>query len=165
MPSIEENKQAWDGDYHWNDHGDEWSADWGSSAMQWYGTILPRIHRFVPSGTILELACGYGRWTQFLQKLCHKLMVVDISQACIEACQQRFSDLSHLEYHLNDGKSLAAIADATVDFVFSFDSLVHADLSVLEAYISQFPRILTENGAVFIHHSNLGEYCILLYRL
>jgi hypothetical protein len=45
-----------------------------------------------------------------------------------------------------------------VDFVFSFDSLVHADESVMDAYLSQFPRILKDDGVIVIHHSNLGEY-------
>jgi hypothetical protein len=39
-----------------------------------------------------------------------------------------------------------------------FDSLVHADATVMNAYLSQFPRILAEDGVAFIHHSNLGEY-------
>ena len=126
--------------------------------MQWYGTILPRIHRFVPTGNILEIACGYGRWTQFLRNLCQNLVVVDLSEECIQACRQRFSESSNIEYHLNDGKSLQMISDASIDFVFSFDSLVHADKEVLDAYISQLPRILKDQGAMFIHHSNLGEY-------
>jgi hypothetical protein len=49
------------------------------------------------------------------------------------------------------------IAEESVDFVYSFDSLVHADAGVLEGYLSQFPRILSETGVAFIHHSNLGE--------
>jgi hypothetical protein len=50
------------------------------------------------------------------------------------------------------------VADESVNFVFSFDSLVHADELVLAAYIKEFKRILTDNGVAFIHHSNLGEY-------
>ncbi|MEK6280890.1 MAG: hypothetical protein AABN95_11100 [Acidobacteriota bacterium] len=28
---------------------------------------LPRIHPFIPVGTILEIAPGYGRWTHYLK--------------------------------------------------------------------------------------------------
>lgn len=158
MPTISENVEKWDVEYNWPNRGDEWSAAWGGPAMQWYGTLLPRIQRFVPTDSILEIACGYGRWTQFLHKLCQHLVVIDISEECIQTCKQRFSQFTHVEYHVNDGKSLAMIPDHTMDFVFSFDSLVHADVSVLEAYISQLPRILKHDGAAFFHHSNLGEY-------
>ena len=126
--------------------------------MQWYGTILPRIHSFVPADTILEIACGYGRWTQFLKDLCRKLIVIDLSDKCLNKCKQRFAHCSHISYFANDGKSLDMAADASVDFVFSFDSLVHADHTVIEAYLAQLPRVLKMEGAAFLHHSNLGEY-------
>lgn len=158
MPSVSDNRNQWDGAYRWTERGDEWSAAWGGPPMQWHGTILPRIHGFVPTGRILEIACGYGRWTQFLKEVCRELTVIDLSEECVEACRRRFAGCAHIEYHVNDGKSLQMVADDSVDFVFSFDSLVHADASVLEAYLSQLPRILKAEGAAFVHHSNLGEY-------
>jgi SAM-dependent methyltransferase len=158
MPTVDENKRLWDGWYRWDERGDEWSEAWGGPSMQWYGTILPRIHSLVPADCILEIACGYGRWTQFLKDLCHNLVVIDLSEECVSACRERFADCSHIEYYVNDGRSLDMVAHSSIDFAFSFDSLVHADESVLRAYISQLPRILTEEGAAFLHHSNLGEY-------
>lgn len=165
MPTVDDNKKVWDGEYQWSNRGDEWSVAWGSPSMQWHGTILPRIHNFIPTDRILEIACGYGRWTQFLKNMCRNLAIVDLSEECIHACRQRFSGCSHIEYHLNDGKSLHMVSDASVDFVFSFDSLVHADESILKAYISQLPRILKDEGVAFIHHSNLGEYQAMYSRI
>lgn len=158
MPTVNDNKKTWDGLYNWSNQGDEWSASWGGPSMQWYGTILPRIHNFLPTQNVLEIACGYGRWTQFLKNLCEKLEIIDLSDECIQACRKRFSKDSNIKYHLNDGKSLEMISDSSIDFVFSFDSLVHADETVMKSYISQLPRILKADGAAFIHHSNLGYY-------
>jgi hypothetical protein len=50
------------------------------------------------------------------------------------------------------------VPDRSVDFVFSFDSLVHAEADVLQAYITQLSRKLKPDGVGFIHHSNLGAY-------
>jgi 2-polyprenyl-3-methyl-5-hydroxy-6-metoxy-1,4-benzoquinol methylase len=158
MGTIEENKSAWDCQHNWIDAGEGWSSDWGGSYMQWYGTILPRIRKFLPVCTILEIAPGFGRWTEYLKDFCTNLIVVDLSEKCIKACQKRFANCSHISYFVNDGKSLEMIPDNTIDFVFSFDSLVHADDTVISSYVSQFPRKLKQNGAVFLHHSNLGEY-------
>lgn len=158
MPDIEWNKATWDGGFKWDESGDEWSRTWGGTDMEWYGTLLPRIHRFLPTHTILEIAPGFGRWTQFLKDMCQKLIVVDLSNQCIEACKKRFADSSNITYHLNDGKSLNMIADDSLDFVFSFDSLVHADQTVISAYIAQLSKKLKKDGVAFIHHSNLGEY-------
>src|SRR6266478_5857216 len=107
--------------YDWKQAGEEWSEPWGASEAQWNGTIFPRIRDCVPTGTILEIAPGFGRWTHFLKDLCQQLVVVDLSTKCIEACQARFADCTHITYHVNDGKSLAMIADESIDFVFSFD--------------------------------------------
>jgi hypothetical protein len=46
----------------------------------------------------------------------------------------------------------------SVDFAFSFDSLVHAEADVIQAYVEQLASILRPGGAAFIHHSNLGQY-------
>jgi SAM-dependent methyltransferase len=59
---------------------------------------------------------------------------------------------------LNDGKSLDMIPDESVDFLFSFDSLVHADADATDAYLAQFKRILKPEGTVFLHHSNYGAH-------
>jgi SAM-dependent methyltransferase len=158
MPSVKENKEVWNDTYAWDEQGDEWSARWGGASMQWYGSLLPRIHRFVPAEMILEIACGYGRWTQYLKELCDRMIAVDLSERCIETSRQRFAGAHHIDFHVNDGRSLDMVPDGSVDFIFSFDSLVHADASVMTAYLSQFSRILAEHGVAFIHHSNLGEY-------
>jgi len=50
------------------------------------------------------------------------------------------------------------IPGSSVDFVFSFDSLVHSGESVVNAYICQLHRILVNGSVAFIYHSNLGEY-------
>jgi SAM-dependent methyltransferase len=93
-----------------------------------------------------------------LKDLCQRLTVIDLSAGCIEHCQRRFASSNHITYFTNDGKSLDMIADQSVDFVFSFDSLVHAEADVLEAYLRQLGRKLTPNGVGFIHHSNAARY-------
>lgn len=161
MPSLSENKRVWDGEYSWREQGEEWSAPWGGAAMQWYGAILPRIHRFLPTRRILEIAPGYGRWTAFLLPQSEQLTAVDLSAECIEACRQRFGD--RVELHVNDGSSLS-MCDGPFDLVFSFDSLVHVEADALEAYIAQLVEKLSEDGVAFLHHSNAGEH-LRYYRL
>src|SRR5437763_15167954 len=106
MPSLEQNLNQWDKQYDWTSRGEEWSSVWGGSESQWFGSIYPRIHAYLPTKTVLELAPGFGRWTQYLKSYCEHLSVVDISDRCIKACQVRFSADSHIDYHVNDGKSL-----------------------------------------------------------
>jgi 2-polyprenyl-3-methyl-5-hydroxy-6-metoxy-1,4-benzoquinol methylase len=159
MPTVEQNLKVWNANYEWTKEGEEWSSSWGGSEPQWFSAILPRIHAFVPTGTILEIAPGFGRWTDYLKDIAEHLIVVDMAENCIKACQQRFASDSNITYEVNDGKSLAMLPDNSVDFVFSFDSLVHAEANVIQVYLNQLSRKLKSNGVGFVHHSNIGEYC------
>src|SRR5215470_11491270 len=148
--------------YDWKDAGEEWSEPWGSSAAQWAGTILPRIRDCLPAETILEIAPGFGRWTHYLKDYCQELWVVDASSECVEACSRRFAGEPYVRCYLNDGRSLSMIPDASLDFVFSFDSFVHLRRELVEAYLRELKRTLKIGGKGFIHHSNLGAYADLL---
>jgi hypothetical protein len=142
MATIEENLRVSDESYGWPAAGDEWSAHFGGTEALWHFVLLPRIHAFIPSAVILEIAPGFGRWTQYLKA----------------QCQARFASETHVRFHVNDGTSLAAVPDVSVDFVFSFDSLVHAEADVVEAYLREIEQKLTADGVGFIHHSNIGAY-------
>jgi SAM-dependent methyltransferase len=158
VPTLEHNLSLWNTRYAWREQGDEWSQPWGGVDAQWYGSILPRIHQYVPAGSIVEIAPGFGRWTQFLKDLAESLDIVDLSPKCIERCRERFASATNIGYHVNDGTSLDFAPDRSVDFVFSYDSLVHVEMDVLRAYIVEIARTLSADGVAFIHHSNMGEY-------
>jgi 2-polyprenyl-3-methyl-5-hydroxy-6-metoxy-1,4-benzoquinol methylase len=158
MPVTEWNLNVWNDNYDWSQQGEEWSETWGGSEAQWFAVIYPRIHTYLPAGSILEIAPGFGRWTSYLRHCCEQLTIVDLAPQCIEACKQRFSKDSHITYHVNDGSSLAMVPDKSIDFVFSFDSLVHVESDVIETYLAQLAKKLKPNGIGFIHHSNIGEY-------
>jgi hypothetical protein len=158
MPTVQWNNETWNKTYAWDEAGEEWSETWGGSDMQWFGAILPRIHAFLPVPRMLELAPGFGRWTHFLRSQCEQLHVVDFSDKCIEACQTRFRDSDNITYSVNDGRSLEMVERESMDFIFSYDSLVHCEDDVIEGYVSQLSSKLTPNGVAFLHHSNLGSH-------
>ena len=158
MPTIEENKRVWNSQYDWSGAGDEWSEPWGGTQNLWQHVIYPRIKMFLPAPTIVEIAPGFGRWTQFLRQHCERLIGVDITPKCVESCKSRFADSPHVQIAQNDGRTIPIAADASVDFVFSFDSLVHAEADTLQAYLQEIARVLKPSGAGFVHHSNLGQY-------
>jgi SAM-dependent methyltransferase len=157
MADVEKNSEVWR-TWNWSSRGDEWSAWWGDTPALWFGALLPRIHGFLPAGTVLEIAPGFGRWTQYLKDLCERLVIVDLTERCIEHCRERFADATNIDYHLNDGRSLAMVEDGSIDLAFSFDSLVHAEADVIADYLAQLARKLRPDGIGFLHHSNIGEY-------
>lgn len=158
MPNSDWNRQMWGQAYSWPEQGGEWSSGWGGVEAQWHVSLLPRIRHFLPARSILEIAPGHGRWSGFLIEASEKYFGVDISDSCIKACRNRFSDAPHATFIANDGKSLGAIDDHSIDFVFSFDSLVHVEYEIILAYLREISDKLSPDGVGFIHHSNLGEY-------
>lgn len=155
MASIEENRDHWR-DYDWSRGGEEWSDSWGGSEVQWQGAILPRIAPFLPCASGLEIACGHGRWSQHLRPFCRELILVDLVEDAVAACRKRFAGDRRVRCFQNDGRSLPMAAAQSLDFVFSFDSLVHCELAELEGYLAEVARALTANGAGFLHHSNFA---------
>lgn len=156
MATIEENYNFWNHTSDWDQHyGEAWSRRWGSSLFQWRVTVYPRIAAQLPSGHLLEIASGYGRWTEFLLPHCQSYHGIDLAERCVFACRQRFPD--H-RFSVNDGKSLEMVDDDSIDFCFSFESLVHANPETMESYLTELARVLKPEGVAFLHHSNLGSF-------
>ena len=148
---------------HWNskeafaNHGEEWSTSWGGSAMQWLITIYPRIAHMLPCRNILEIAPGHGRFTNYLRVFGDTLVGVDVAQDCVSSCKSRFAEHAEMTFHVGNGFSLDMVDDESIDFAFSYDSLVHCSDSVMESYVKELKRVLRPGASGFIHHSNLGE--------
>jgi cyclopropane fatty-acyl-phospholipid synthase-like methyltransferase len=156
VPELAWNIAHWDGGYDWIGGGEEWSEVWGGSESQWFGSLYPRLRRSLPARAILEIAPGFGRWTKFLLNLCRDYVGIDLSGECVAACRDRFRTAMHARFEQNDGLSLAAASDNQFDFVFTFDSLVHAESDVMTNYVPQILRKLTSSGVAFVHHSNMA---------
>jgi SAM-dependent methyltransferase len=157
MPDIAWNKAKWSDSAMWTDGGEIWSAHWGSSEIQWWTMIWPRIAEVLPASSVVEIAPGHGRWTHFLLDQCESYIGFDVAARCTEHCRIRFAnacELRSVRFETNDGASLPGVADASVDFVFSFDSLVHVEQPTIEAYLSAIARVLRPGGGAFLHHSN-----------
>ncbi|MCA9779986.1 MAG: class I SAM-dependent methyltransferase, partial [Candidatus Eremiobacteraeota bacterium] len=150
MPTIEENREFWNDRFHWGSHrGDVWSDHWGGVEAQWQWCVYPRTRSHLPTGTVLEVGPGMGRWTHFLRAFCENLIVVDISQRCLEVCRARFGDVG-MDYHLGDGRTLTPVRDGSVDFVFSFESLIHTEQEDLASYLQEIARVLKPGGSCFL---------------
>jgi SAM-dependent methyltransferase len=158
VPDVFWNRGVWGSTYHWPAGGEEWSRAWGGSEAQWFGSIFPRLHRFLPAQRILEIAPGFGRWTKFLIPACEEFVGIDLSEKCTDACRKSFAEVKQASFFTNDGHSLAAAQDRSFDLVFSFDSLVHAEHGVMNSYLPQSLSKLSPVGVAFIHHSNLHAY-------
>ena len=127
-------------------------------AWQWENVIWPIVDGSDFS-VVLELAPGHGRNTELLRRHAGEIHLVDVNQSCLDACKARFGDQAggcRLFYHLTDGTGLRSVADTSITFGYSWDSMVHFDKIVVRGYIFEFARVLKPGGRAFLHMSNYG---------
>jgi SAM-dependent methyltransferase len=140
--------QHWD----WSRQGEEWtvSPEWKQALIQ--DVMLKYVE---PAQTVLEIGPGGGRWTETLQQVAKHLIVVDLTNKCIEVCKVRFSYADNIEFHVNDGKSLDFVPSKSVNFVWSFDVFVHIAPADIDSYLGEISRVLKKGGCGIIHHANV----------
>ncbi len=159
--TVEANLELWS-KHTWIKGGDEWDGqatylgvpyeDWKKSLYATF--IAPHIQ---PHMTVLEIAAGHGRWSELMQPLCKRLVLIDLNPDCVEKCRAKFAHAGNVQCLLTDGKSLPGAADASVDFVWSFDSFVHMDETIIRQYFGEIARVLTPSGRAIIHHAGRSE--------
>lgn len=159
--SIEWNSELWNTNAYIPKNGEGWSEPFGDSETHWQCVIRPRLRAVLPARRVIEIACGWGRWTGFLIAETQHYIGVDIAAPALNTCaaQHYFaSKRGRAQFYKNDGKSLEFAQDNSVDAVFSFDSLVHANMDAIAGYLAECRRVLTAGGKAFIHHSNIQQY-------
>ncbi len=146
---VETQRPMWQS-YDWEELGEEWtpSPEWKQSLIE---NVLLRY--FHAGSTVLELGPGAGRWTEPIVRLADRLILVDFSSTAIETCRKRFSEFDNIEYFVNDGASLGFVPGCSIDFFWSLDVLWLVGPRETEQYVSEFARVLSENGIGIVSHS------------
>lgn len=143
-------------DFDWRRVQAAWGEPWGGTDMQWFGTILPRIHAFLPARSILEIGPGYGRLSSYLRQHCERLVLADMAPNAVDACRSLFAGDPGVSVIQTDGMSVPGLEGEQFDLVFSVFSLVHADASTMQGYVKDLASQLSPHGVAFLHHSNAG---------
>ena len=166
MPDIEWNRDVWDQEHDWAEDGDEWSgmaAHCGQPYEAWKAALIEDL--LVPhikDQDVLEIAPGHGRFSQVIVPSARSTTLVDLSSTCLEVCQGLFKQFPNVTYVLTDGTSLPGVADSSIDFVWSFDSFVHMELPVIDAYLGEIARVLRPGGMFTIHHAGKKDWALAM---
>ncbi|MGV0716355.1 class I SAM-dependent methyltransferase [Mycolicibacterium sp. XJ662] len=157
MPTLDWNRQTWGQEHDWARHGDEWD-DLASYCRRpyamWKDALVETFMApYVVDADVVEIAPGYGRWSEYMAESARSIVLVDINENCLNACRQRFGHFDNFDYQLGDGTSLP-VADSSVDFVWSFDSFVHMDPDVVRSYVFEIGRVLRPGGSAIVHHAD-----------
>jgi ubiquinone/menaquinone biosynthesis C-methylase UbiE len=143
-----DNKHVWN-TYDWSKLGEEWtrSDSWKEQVIrEWVNPYFP------VGGSFVEIGPGGGRWSEVLRQRAGRLLLVDVAEAPISICRQRFQDCSNIDYFVGDGKTINA-ESASVDAVWSYECFVHITPLDIKGYLRELKRILRPGGHALLHHA------------
>lgn len=146
------NKAIWEA-WDWSANGDEWTH-----SQQWKEALIRGVlqREIAVDQDILEIGPGAGRWTGALLARARRYVGIDISSVCVDQCRQRFGHDSRATFAVGSGCDLAAVADASVDAIWSYDAFVHINAAEVEGYVNEFKRVLRPAAVAVIHHGGVG---------
>jgi SAM-dependent methyltransferase len=156
--SVRANLEIWDRRHAWPLDGDEWTGQaraCGVPYERWKASVVPWLvaPHLPPRATVLEIGPGRGRWSALLAPEVGRLVLVDLSPSCLEACRARLAGHRNVECWRTDGAGLPPGLDGTVDLVWSFDVFVHLDAATIAAYLREAARVLRPGGTAVLHHA------------
>ena len=103
---------------------------------------------------MLDIGVGAGRTALHFPPLAKSYLGIDMAAAMVAACRARFPDLA---FALGDAADLAAVADASADFVlFSFNGIDCLDLDGRRRALLELRRVLRPGGVLAFSGHNMN---------
>lgn len=96
----------------------------------------------------VEIGCRVGRMLRAASKRFGRVIGVDMSERAINRARSLIGPDPRVELALSPDLSLGAVADASVDFVWSFSMLSILPPRAVASYVKEARRILKPNGAL-----------------
>jgi SAM-dependent methyltransferase len=114
-----------------------------------------RDHAFDPANkTALEVGCGIGRMTQAFAQEFGEVIGLDISPEMIS--RARGFGLPNAKFVVGNGREINGIAEASVDFAFSYIVFQHIpEEEAILRYVAETGRVLRPGGLFLLHMNGL----------
>jgi SAM-dependent methyltransferase len=125
----------------WDGHGKNWSPEIKKIVLDQIG--------FDKSKISLEIGCGAGYWTNFLNEHSKKTFAIDLIPRPINIHYE-------VEYIENDNQQFNCnyIESESIDFVFSFGVFCHLSLGANDEYLMDILRVLKKNGKALLFYAD-----------
>jgi ubiquinone/menaquinone biosynthesis C-methylase UbiE len=96
----------------------------------------------LPDGvTILDCPCGNGRWWPVLLRKARQILAMDISRGMLDQATRHAEELRlPVEVRAGDAENLA-LADRSVDYVFSHALTKHLPIPIQYRVLAEFARV------------------------
>ena len=142
---ADENRRLWDANAAW------WDDKIGDGNEIQDLLIAPASERLLavhPGDTVLDIACGAGRFTRRLAELGARVTAFDHSEAFIERARERTPNSATIEYRVCDAADRdALLALGSRSFDKAVCTMALMDMPVIETLLQALPALLAPGGA------------------
>jgi 2-polyprenyl-3-methyl-5-hydroxy-6-metoxy-1,4-benzoquinol methylase len=127
----------------------ERACEYDMTAYEDIAAARARIARLVaemqPTGTVLEIACGTGLWTEALARLADKVTAIDAATEAVALARDRVRS-EYVRFEVADVFSWAT--EERFDVIFFSAWLSHVPASRFEQFWQLLRRVLANGGRV-----------------
>lgn len=133
-------------------YGDQWGDPMETPSLKEVRNrfITPYVNIDV---TAMEIGSGGGRWTQFILD-CKHLFCVDLSTEMFDYLRTRFPEYNNISFCLTNGTDLPGVPLNEIDYIFSFGTIVHLDLNIIDNYLYSIHKTMKEGGIIVLQFSD-----------
>jgi SAM-dependent methyltransferase len=115
------------------------------------------LYPYVSKDTVAaEIGVGGGRVAALVAPLVRRLHCIDLSPEMIARAREKVAGTNNVDFLLVDEPRLPQEWSDKIDFVYSFDVMVHLDLKTIWAYFGECTRVLRPGGLLMAHTTNLA---------
>jgi phospholipid N-methyltransferase len=100
----------------------------------------------------VELGPGGGRWTRYLLGF-GTVYAVDYHEELLDELKRNFKS-PKMVFVRNNGTDFPGITEESVDYLFSFGTVVHLDAHLIEAYLTNMKPVLRIGANAVIQYSD-----------
>ena len=110
----------------------------------------------VPDADVLELGCGGGKFSAHLRARSRSLVCSDISADMLRRTRAHVGEGEDVSFLQLNGRDFRGVPDASIDFIYSYDVLLHLQPQNVFSYLRDARRILRPGGIFMVHAINLA---------
>lgn len=147
--------------------GKLYGAEWGDPDTD--AKLKPVLDKFMlpelaKRKRLCEIGSGGGRWSRYMIRACKPLLLIDGSpgsEVLIKALpwtDRAASALAtNVEFMVAPSGTVPVSHHGQYDYVFSFDTFVHFDLSLFLNYLRTISLMLQIGGVLHLHYADMQQ--------
>src|SRR5579871_3076559 len=143
-----------------SDYGRHDAAEFMEQVRQspdhWAHSLIADMQAALRDRRVLEVACGYGRWTRFVAEVAEHIVATDYAPKNLALGVAQGLSPDRVEFRLADAFEIEQV-EGTFDAGLHMNFISHVSKARADAFLDAFHRKLGSGSVVFMGGDQCGE--------